>query len=143
MKHMTAIPNVNKIERKWYLIDAKGKKMGQIAPVVAKILQGKNHAYYSPFLDCGDNVVIINAKDIAIDQKVAEAKTYYRYSGYPGGLRSLNLGQFMKKNPEKVLEYSIKGMLPKNKLGKKMFGKLHIYRNEAHTMQDKQFEQVM
>ena len=129
----TFTPKVEQIERKWFLIDAKGKHLGRLASQVASILRGKNKAIYTPHLDTGDHVVIINAKDIVVTGKKAEQKTYYHHSGYAGGLKAVRFETLFGKNPEKVLRIAIKGMLPKNKLGQAMLKKLRVCVGADHS----------
>ena len=131
----TFTPKAEEIERKWFLIDAKGKRLGRLASQVASILRGKNKPIYTPHLDTGDHVVIINAKDMVVTGKKAEQKTYYRHSGYAGGLKSVKFETLFKNNPEKVLTVAIKGMLPKNKLGRAMLKKLQVSAGADHPHQ--------
>ena len=131
----TFTPKAEEIERKWFLVDAKGKRLGRLASQVASILRGKNKPIYTPHLDTGDHVVIINAKDMVVTGKKAEQKTYYRHSGYAGGLKSVKFETLFKKNPEKVLTVAIKGMLPKNKLGRAMLKKLQVCAGADHAHQ--------
>ncbi len=120
------------VEKKWIIIDAKGKVLGRLASSIAKILQGKNKASYSPNFLCGDNVVVINARYVKITGKKLKNKIYDKYSGYPGGRKEITLERLMDKNPTKVIYYAVKGMLPKNLLAKKMLRMLKIYPQEAH-----------
>lgn len=131
----TFTPKAEEIERKWFLIDAKGKRLGRLASQVAGILRGKNKPIYTPHLDTGDHVIIINAKDMVVTGKKAEQKTYYKHSGYAGGLKSVKFETLFKKNPEKVLRTVIKGMLPKNTLGRAMLKKLQVYAEAEHPHQ--------
>jgi len=133
MKTYAAKPS--EIERKWHLIDAEGKILGRLASEIAKILRGKHKPIYTPHLDCGDYVVVINAEKVKITGRKLDQKVYYRYSGYPGGLRGTNLGAQLAKHPERVLEAAVKGMLPKNRLGRKMFKKLKVYAGDSHPHQ--------
>ena len=123
------------INRKWHLIDARGKVLGRLASEVAKLLRGKNKPYFVPHLDTGDFVVIINARKMAISEKKLRAKIYWRHSGYPGGIKSITAWELMKKRPEMIIYRAVKGMLPKNKLGRQMISKLKVYSNDDHPHQ--------
>ncbi len=136
----TFTPKAGEIERKWFLVDAKGKRLGRLASQVASILRGKNKPIYTPHLDTGDHVVIINAKDMVVTGKKAEQKTYYRHSGYAGGLKSVKFETLFKENPEKVLKMAVKGMLPKNKLGQAMLKKLRVCTGANHPHQAQKLE---
>ncbi|MFH1407049.1 MAG: 50S ribosomal protein L13 [Candidatus Omnitrophota bacterium] len=113
--------------RKWYLADAKGKILGRLAVKVARILMGKNKPIYTPFVDCGDGVVVINAKNVVVTGRKLSQKKYTTYSGYPGGLKIKNMETMLKDKPEEVFRHAVKGMLPKNKLGDRMFSRLKVY----------------
>lgn len=113
--------------RKWYVVDAANKPVGRIATEIARVLSGKNNPAYTPFLDMGDHVVVINARQAFFKGSRAEQKTYYHHTLYPGGLRSINVKDQFAQHPERVIELAVKGMLPKNKLGKAMAKKLHVY----------------
>ncbi|MEE9441387.1 MAG: 50S ribosomal protein L13 [candidate division Zixibacteria bacterium] len=128
----TFIPKATDIDRKWYVADLKGAVLGRAAVKIADILRGKNKPYFSPHLDCGDNVIVINARHVTVTGRKAESKKYYRHSGYPGGLRTRTYGQMIEKHPEKVIENAIKGMIPHNRLGRKVFKKLHVYADDFH-----------
>lgn len=118
--------------RKWYVVDAAGKPVGRIATEIARVLSGKNNPKYTPFLDLGDHVVVINAKQAIFKGSRAEQKVYYRHTLYPGGLRSINVKHQFAQHPERVIELAVKGMLPKTKLGKAMAKKLHVYGDATH-----------
>lgn len=124
--------SVNNIQRKWHLIDAKDKVLGRLASDVAKILMGKNKQIFVPYLDTGDFVVITNASQIKISGKKSQTKRYIKHSGYPGGLRVEVFDKMMKRRPEYILEHAVLGMLPRNKLGKKMIKKLKVFAGEEH-----------
>ena len=123
------------VERKWYIIDAEGKKLGRLSSEVAKILRGKNKPTYTPHVDTGDHVIIINAEKIELTGKKLEQKKYRYHTGYAGGLREIPYKRLMKDNPEKAIELAVKGMLPKNSLGRQMFKKLKVYQGAEHTHQ--------
>ena len=120
------------VERKWYVIDATDKVLGDVATKVASILRGKHKPIYTPHVDTGDYVVIINAEKIKVTGDKANQKVYKHYTGYTGGLRELPYKEVLAKNPERILEHAIKGMLTKNSLGRKMFKKLNVYAGPAH-----------
>lgn len=131
MKSYNAKPQ--EIERKWYVIDASGKTLGRLSTEVASILRGKRKPIYTPHVDTGDNVIIINAENVKLTGKKLEQKYYKYHTGYPGGLREVRYDELMDKNPEKVIQLAVKGMLPKNSLGRKMFKKLKVYRGSEHN----------
>jgi large subunit ribosomal protein L13 len=118
--------------RKWYVVDAAGQTVGRLATEVARVLTGKNKPQYTPFMDTGDHVIVINAKQAVFKGSKAEQKIYYRHTLYPGGLRAVTVKEQFEKHPERVLEIAIKGMLPKNKLGKAMAKKLKVYGGADH-----------
>lgn len=120
------------IERQWYLVDAQGKTLGRLSSEIAKILRGKNKPVYTPHVDCGDYVVVINAEKVWTTGRKLDQKTYYRHSGYPGGLKDITLREQLDRFPERVIEHAVKGMLPKNRLGRKMFKKLKVYAGAEH-----------
>lgn len=128
------------VERKWFLVDAEGKVLGRLASEVAKILLGKHRPIYTPHTDTGDYVIIINAGKVALTGKKLENKVYYRYSGYPGGLKSVTAEKLMQTHPERLLQFAIKGMLPKNKLGRAMLKKVKIYPGSNHNHQSQKPE---
>lgn len=128
----------SEIKREWYLVDAEGKTLGRLASEIAKILQGKHKPIYTPHLDCGDYVVVINAEKIKVTGRKLDQKIYYRHSGYPGGLKSINLRDQLAKHPELVLEAAVRGMLPKNRLGRRMLKKLKVYAGNSHPHQAQQ-----
>jgi len=120
------------IERKWYLVDAEGKTLGRLASEIAKILRGKHKPIFSPHLDTGDYVIVVNAKKIHVTGKKLKEKMYYRYSGHPGGLKSIVLGDMLAKHPTRVMGLAVRGMLPKNRLGRAMIKKLKVYAGSEH-----------
>ena len=120
------------VERKWYVVDAEGKTLGRMASAVAAILRGKNKPTYTPHVDCGDYVIIINADKVAVTGKKRQEKIYKRHTGYPGGLRELTFEQLMEKHPEEVVRHAVKGIMPNGKLGRKMFKKLKVYAGPEH-----------
>jgi len=131
----TYIPNPKEIKRIWRLIDAKDRILGRIATQAATILRGKHKPMFTPHLDCGDGVVIINARDVRVSGRKMKQKMYKRYSGYPSGLKETPLEVMLKTKPEAVLRQAIKGMLPKGRLGRDMFSKLKVYAGSEHQQQ--------
>ncbi|MCK4907474.1 MAG: 50S ribosomal protein L13 [Spirochaetes bacterium] len=119
------------IVKKWYIIDAEKIVLGRLSTEVASILRGKNKPAFTPHLDCGDNVIVLNVAKVAFNGDM-KAKMYHRYSGYPGGLRSTNLEDMLKNYPERVIMSAVKGMLPKNKLGRQLLTNLRVYKDEVH-----------
>lgn len=128
----TFMANENNIERKWYVVDAEGQTLGRLASEVASILRGKHKPTYTPHVDTGDHVIIINAEKIELTGNKLADKLYYRHSNHPGGLKSRTAGEMREKYPEQMLELTVKGMLPKGSLGRKMGKKLHVYRGAEH-----------
>ncbi|WP_017187815.1 50S ribosomal protein L13 [Alkalibacillus haloalkaliphilus] len=128
----TFMANESNVERKWYVVDAEGQTLGRLATEVATLLRGKHKPSYTPHVDTGDNVIIINAEKIELTGKKLTDKMYYRHSNHPGGLKERTAEEMRTNYPEKMLEQAVKGMLPKNKLGRKMGTKLHVYRGADH-----------
>ncbi len=129
----TFIPTIDSSNRNWYLVDLKGKILGRTAVAVANILRGKNKPIFTPHLDTGDHVIVINAKEVKLTGKnKPNDLKYYRYSGYPGGLKVTTLGEMMQKRPEDVFLNAVRRMLPKNSLGRKIYKKLHVYAGAEH-----------
>lgn len=123
------------VERKWYVVDATDIALGRVSAAVAAILRGKNKPTFTPNIDTGDNVIIINASKVKLTGKKATDKIYYHHSNHPGGLKSRTAGEMRENNPVRLLELSIKGMLPKNSLGHSQFMKLHVYAGSEHEQQ--------
>ena len=115
------------VERKWYVVDAEGKTLGRLATQVATVLRGKNKPTYTPHIDCGDYVIVINAEKVVLTGNKLEDKKYYNHSGFPGGLRERNAKTMIEKYPEEMVERAVKGMLPKGRLGRQLFTKLYVY----------------
>ena len=128
----TTMLSAHAVERKWYLVDAKGKTLGRLATVVASVLKGKHNPFYTPHVDSGDYVIIINAGEIVLTGNKWKDKLYYRHSGYPGGLKTRTAKEMQEKFPEKMVELAVKGMLPKTKLGRAMYRKLYVYNKDIH-----------
>ena len=133
MKTYMAKPN--EVERKWYLIDAEGKTLGRLATEVATLLRGKHKPTYTPHIDTGDNVIIINCSKIVLTGNKLDQKTHKYHTGYPGGLKEITYKDFLDKTPDRAVYLAVKGMLPKNKLGKKMIKKLRVYSGSEHEQQ--------
>jgi len=126
------------IKRQWYVVDAQGQTLGRLASKIAPILKGKHKPTYTPHLDCGDFVVVVNVDKVRVTGRKLDQKFYYRHSEYPGGLKSINLRDQLARHPDRVLMAAIKGMLPKNRLGRQMIKKLKLYAGEAHPHQAQQ-----
>jgi len=131
MKTFMASPST--IDRKWYVVDATDMTLGRLASEVAKILRGKNKAIFTPHIDTGDNVIVINAEKIKVTGKKLDQKIYYHHSDYVGGMKTATLREKLDKKPEQVIELAVKGMLPKGPLGRQMFKKLHVYAGPEHA----------
>lgn len=136
MKTFSAKPQ--EIEREWLVVDAEGQTLGRLATRIATILRGKHKPIYTPHVDCGDYVVVVNAGKVHVTGQKLDQKIYYRHSGYPGGLKQINLRRQLERHPERVIEAAVRGMLPKNRLGRKMFKKLKVYAGPAHPHQAQQ-----
>ncbi|MCD8054697.1 MAG: 50S ribosomal protein L13 [Lachnospiraceae bacterium] len=133
MKSYMASPST--IERKWYVVDAEGKTLGRLASEVAKVLRGKNKPTFTPHIDTGDYVIVVNAAKVKATGKKLDQKIYYHHSDYVGGMKETTLREMMNKKPEKVVELAVKGMLPKGPLGREMYKKLHVYAGPEHEQQ--------
>src|SRR5690625_2259343 len=132
---ITYMANNENVERKWLLIDAEGQRLGRLASEVASLLRGKHKPTYTPHVDTGDYVIVINAEKIELTGNKLQDKMYYRHSGYPGGLKARNAEEMLDRFPERVLEQAVKGMLPKGSLGRKMGKKLFVYKGPEHKNQ--------
>ena len=133
MKTYMASPS--DIERKWYVVDATGYTLGRLASEVAKVLRGKNKPIFTPHMDCGDYVIVVNAEKIKVTGKKLDQKIYYNHSDYVGGMKETTLAELLAKKPEKVIELAVKGMLPKGPMGRDMIKKLHVYAGPEHANQ--------
>jgi len=131
MKTFMASPAT--IDRKWYVVDAEGQTLGRLASEVAKVLRGKNKPIFTPHIDCGDYVIIINADKVVVSGKKLDQKIYYHHSDYVGGMKETTLREKLNKKPEEVLELAVKGMLPKGPLGRQMYKKLFVYAGSEHN----------
>lgn len=128
----TYVPKLDQISRQWWLVDATGLTLGRLATEVATRLHGKHKPTFTPFLDTGDHVIVVNAEKVVLTGRKLETKMYRRYSGYPGGLKEVTAGKMQQKYPERLIEFAVKGMLPKGPLGRKMFRKLKVYAGGEH-----------
>ena len=135
MSTKTYIPDVEKIERKWYVVDAEGQVLGRLASRIARILMGKHKSIYTPFMDVGDFVIVVNAEKVKVTGKKKDQKLYRWHTGYPGGFKSETLGSLLSRRPEEVIRRAVWGMLPHNRLGRKMIRKLKIYAGPSHPHQ--------
>lgn len=134
-KQPTKFFKTNRQEMKWYLFDAKGKTLGRLAAEIVKVLRGKHKPEYTPNMDCGDGVIVINAKEVLISGAKEAQKVYYRYSGYPGGLKEIPYRMMQERHPERIVELAVKGMMPtKTRLGRQMLKKLHVFADDNHNM---------
>ena len=131
----TMIPSQNDIQRAWHVLDAENMVLGRVASAAARLLMGKHKPTYTPFLDTGDHVIVINAAKVKLTGRKEEQKTYHRHSGYPGGLKSISARKLRATRPQRMVEEAIKGMLPKTKLGKQMVRKLKVYAGDRHPHQ--------
>ena len=131
----TYMANPDKIERKWYVVDAEGQTLGRLSAEIAKVLRGKNKPVFTPHIDTGDYVVVVNAAKVKVTGKKLDQKVYYHHSDYVGGMKEPTLRDMMAKKPEAVIEMAVKGMLPKGPLGRTMIKKLHVYAGPEHEQQ--------
>ena len=131
----TYMSNPDKIERKWYVVDAEGATLGRLASEIAKVLRGKNKPEYTPHIDTGDYVIVVNAEKVKVTGKKLQQKIYYNHSDYVGGMKETTLAELLAKKPEKVIELAVKGMLPKGPMGRDMIKKLHVYAGPEHANQ--------
>ena len=131
----TYMANPAKIDRKWYVVDAEGQTLGRLASEVAKVLRGKNKPEFTPHVDTGDYVIVINAEKVKVTGKKMDQKVYHHHSAYVGGMKEVTLKEKMAKKPEQVIELAVKGMLPKGPLGRQMYTKLHVYAGSEHKHQ--------
>ncbi|MGC8765502.1 MAG: 50S ribosomal protein L13 [Brevinematia bacterium] len=138
----TIVPKNSEVKREWFLIDAKGKPLGRLASAIAKILMGKNKPTYTPFLLTGDYVVVINAKDVILTGRKEKTKIYYHYSGYVGGMKETPFKKMIEKHPCFPIEKAVKGMLPKNRLAKKMLKSLFVFPGENHNFASKPLKKI-
>ena len=134
----TYVPKMGEIRREWYVVDATGQTLGRLAGRIATILRGKHKATFTPSLDVGDFVIVVNAEKIRVTGSKLDQKMYYRHSGYPGGLKTISLRDQLNQHPDRVIRLAVRGMLPKNRLGRQMIKKLKVYREPTHPHQAQQ-----
>ena len=134
----TYMAKSQEVKRSWYVIDAAGRPLGRVATEVARLLRGKHKPEFTPHVDTGDHVIVLNASQAVLTGRKLEQKYYYRHSGYPGGLKKIDYATMMDKMPEKAMYLAIKGMLPHNRLGRAMLKKLRVYRDDQHSQQAQQ-----
>ena len=132
LSYKTVSANKETVNKEWLLIDAEGQPLGRVASKIASLIRGKHKVDFTPHVDCGDNVVVINAEKVTLSGNKWEAKEYIRHTGYPGGQRSINASTLLSKFPERLIEKAVKGMLPKNRLGSKLYGNLHVFVGSEH-----------
>lgn len=134
----TYIVTPTDVERKWFVVDATGKTLGRLASRIAPILRGKHKPIFTPRMDVGDYVIVINAEKVAVTGQKRQDKMYYHHTQYPGGFRSMTLGELLEKHPTRVIEYAVRGMLPKNRLGRAVMKKLKVYAGDSHPHEAQQ-----
>jgi len=142
LSYKTISANSATVNKDWLLVDAEGQTLGRLSSVVAKLIRGKNKTNFTPHVDCGDNVVVINAEKIQLTGNKLDTKEYLRHTGYPGGQRSTKVKDLLKKDASRVIEKSVKGMLPKNKLGRALFNNLYVYAGTEHMQEAQQPKKV-
>ena len=138
LSYKTVSANKNTVNKEWLLVDADGQSLGRLASEVAKLLRGKHKPNFTPHVDCGDNVVVVNAAKVNLTGNKWEAKQYIRHTGYPGGQRSVSAQELYEKDPTRLVENAVKGMLPKNKLGAQLFRNLKVYADAEHKQEAQQ-----
>ena len=143
MNIKTTFEGIDASERDWHLVDASGLPIGRLASEIAQILRGKHKPQYAPHLDVGDHVVVINASEIAITSKKPEQKMYHSHSGFPGGIKSESFNSLRQRKPERIIERAVWGMLPKNRLGRSILKKLHIYANDQHPHESQKPQELI
>jgi large subunit ribosomal protein L13 len=135
LSYKTVSANVQTANKQWYIVDAEGQTVGRLASKVAKLIRGKHKVNFTPHADCGDNIIVINAEKVSFSGAKLVNKEYVRYTGYPGGQRFTSAAQLLKKHPERLIEKAVRGMLPKNKLGRKLFTNLKVYTGAVHNQE--------
>jgi large subunit ribosomal protein L13 len=138
LSYKTVSANKATVEKEWVLVDAEGQTLGRLSSVVALILRGKHKTSFTPHVDCGDNVIVINAEKVTMTGAKMTDKEYIRHTGYPGGQRIVKADELMKKHPVRLIEYAVKGMLPKNRLGSAIFRNLYVYEGPEHKHEAQQ-----
>lgn len=142
LSYKTISANKATVNKRWYIVDAEGKTLGRLCSSIAKVIRGKNKPDFTPHVDCGDNIIVINASKLSISNNKLSDKIYLTYSGYHGGQKKASLANMMAKKPETVIEKAVKGMLPKNKLGKAIFHNLFVYAGSEHPHQAQKPEKL-
>ncbi|MGX1024107.1 50S ribosomal protein L13 [Flavobacterium sp. CS20] len=142
LSYKTVSANTQTVDKQWVLVDAENQTLGRLSSAVAKILRGKNKPNFTPHVDCGDNVVVINADKIKLSGKKWDDKVYISHTGYPGGQRSKTATQVFEKHPERLIEKAVKGMLPKNKLGADLFRNLRVFSGDKHDIEAQKPEKI-
>ncbi len=142
MKKYTYSARNDDCREKWWIVDAEGKVLGRLASTIASVLRGKHNPLFTPHVDCGDAVVVVNAEKVMLTGNKLKKKNYYRHSGYMGGLKTITASKLLEKRPEDVIRFAVKGMLPKNRLGRKMFKKLKVYAGSQHPHEAQQPENM-
>ncbi len=137
MQTQTQSTKISEIKREWHLIDVKGKILGRVSSEIAQLLMGKSKPYFVKNLDCGDYVVVLNAKEVKTTGRKEDLKTYYRHSGYPGGFKAEKLKDLRQRNPQEIIKHAVSGMIPQNKLRAQMLKKLYVFAGVEHTYKDK------
>jgi large subunit ribosomal protein L13 len=138
----TYFPKVNDVQKRWYLVDAEGKTLGRLASQIAAILRGKHKPTYTPHMDMGDNVIVVNAEKVQVTGRKFNQKKYYRHSGYPGGLKVTDFSDMIKDKPERIITIAVKGMLPHNRLGRAILKHLKVYKGTEHPHEAQQPEKL-
>jgi large subunit ribosomal protein L13 len=138
LSYKTISANAATVDKQWLVVDAEGQQLGRLASKVAKLLRGKHKVNFTPHVDCGDNVVVINAAKVQLSGKKWTDKQYIRHTGYPGGQRSTTPTELLEKNPNRIVEMSVRGMLPKNRLGRQLLKNLYVYEAETHQQEAQQ-----
>ncbi len=141
-KMKTYVPKISEHQKKWYLYDASDQILGRLASEIAKKLRGKDNPLFTPHLDMGHYVIVVNAEKVKLSGQKSSTKAYYHHTGYPGGLRKISFEKMIKEKPDRVIAHAVKGMLPHNRLGRKLLKKLHVYRGREHPHQAQEPERV-
>ncbi len=132
LSYKTKFANDATVQKQWYIVDAEGEVLGRLASRIAKVIRGKHKPDFTPHVDCGDHVIVINASKVKLTGKKAETKTYISHSGYPGGQKEISYERMIKEHPERVVEFAVKRMLPRTRLGRKVFKNLHVFAGSEH-----------
>ncbi len=142
LSYKTVSANATTVQKKWFVVDANGQNLGRLSSQIAMIIRGKTKPDFTPHVDCGDNVIVINAEKVGVSESKKESKTYITYSGYPGGQKIRTVNEMLVKRPTGVIEEAVRGMLPKNRLGRKIFHNLYVYAGESHPHEAQQPETI-